>query len=168
MGIMGPSMVYLDLGVWCDVFCIWNGVLLPICVFGIYDCVFGPGGELDNLKAGPVDLLDQAEDRWQHIGVLGSSILMGGILTIKELKDKMFKKLRPADVAALCNMSTFVRCIILRCIILRCIFLRCIFLRCIFLRCIILRCIILHCIILRCIFLRCIFLLYQYTLSHTL
>ena len=56
-------MVYLDLGVWCDVFCILNGVLLPSGVFGIYDCVFGPGGELDNLKAGPVDLLDQAEDR---------------------------------------------------------------------------------------------------------
>ena len=52
-------------------------MLLAICVFGILLCFLfekvEPGGELDNLKAGPVDLLDQAEDRRQHVGVLGGA-----------------------------------------------------------------------------------------------
>ena len=71
-------MVYLvfGYGIWGDVFrlvCCWLCVYL---VFRTVCLVFGkaePGSELDNLKAGPVNLLDQAEDRRQHVGVLGGA-----------------------------------------------------------------------------------------------
>ena len=72
------KMVYLvfGYGLWHAAFrmvCYW---LFMYLVFGILCFVFEkaePGGELDNLKAGSVDLLDQAEDRRQHVGVLGAA-----------------------------------------------------------------------------------------------